>query len=1034
MTDDIGDISMVSPLHLLAAAALFIPPAAPNDSAESSRRMNALPHSHSAFSIVDSMAITVRGVPRGFSFTDKDSGWFYGETNSEARNAWHGWFINARKVLSDYRLHVDGSPLKRDSSTVVRVFPHMLERRYSNGIIEEFFLPDRCDEFLLRIVFPDEAPHEVAIQPLFDSQIPDLRSRIHFADGILFVDRASQIGMNESSSSGPGARGSSPGWIALSTSGIARFAPNDSGPSMPPGNPYQALPPLVGKGTGHIEIAVAAGWTKEESASRVREGVVSFHSLLDAKRSRLDDLFARSDASFPYRPELERALRWARVSIDALIMNQRGIGIFAGLPWFDNYWGRDTFISLPGATLVTGDFSTARAVLRDYARFQERDSASSNYGRIPNQVTPLSISYNTADGTPWFVISLAEYVRRSGDTALARDLYAVVVRAMEGTLRHHSDPSGFLTHGNAETWMDAVGPDGPWSPRGNRAVDIQWLWYEQMSSSAAIARLLGDSAHDAAWTELAGKLRSNFLRHFVDTKAGGLYDHLKPDGTPSRDLRPNQMFALPLLREDIAAGVTRTVVGKLTYPYGVASLWQGDPNFHPYHHEEQAYVPDAAYHNGTVWLWLAGTVIDGLVTFGREDLAAQLIEWMVHDICDRGAVGTLSELLDALPRPGRSETALSGTFSQAWSLAEFIRVMYEDFFGVHPDLLHRRIDFAPHLTEAMEDVTFTMPVAGGTITFTKHGNSWFITSGARERLDVHFSLRSAAWGQLQLDGIAPLPAGGKLVLEIQRNGVSVNGKLIRSLQKRRIAADLSNLTFAVPASSRDFPSLRGPSYPILSLDDVKKVDPSARVLWDASDPARDDTGSSGYRYPLNPVFQPGILDVTHCRIASDSSNLYVELQFRDLVNPGWHPEYGFQLTYVALAVDRGDQDGSRRVGMNAQYEFPLGFKFQRILYVGGGIRIDDAAGNAIAEYRPKAGDVRDPIGNAVEKSLTFSVPLKYIGESPTRWKFAVLVGAQDDHGGAGLGEFRTVSDTPTEWTGGGKKSPSLPNVYDVLTE
>lgn len=59
-------------------------------------------------------------------------------------------------------------------------------------------------------------------------------------------------------------------------------------------------------------------------------------------------------------------------------------GIYAGLPWFNNFWERDTFISLPGATLVTGNFADARKVLLSFARFQLRDSTDRRDGRIPN--------------------------------------------------------------------------------------------------------------------------------------------------------------------------------------------------------------------------------------------------------------------------------------------------------------------------------------------------------------------------------------------------------------------------------------------------------------------------------------------------------------------------------------------------------------------------------------------------------------------------------------------------------------------------
>ena len=52
--------------------------------------------------------------------------------------------------------------------------------------------------------------------------------------------------------------------------------------------------------------------------------------------------------------ELEKALRWLVITMDQLVTRQRGDGIYAGLPWFNEYWGRDSFIALPGALLVTG--------------------------------------------------------------------------------------------------------------------------------------------------------------------------------------------------------------------------------------------------------------------------------------------------------------------------------------------------------------------------------------------------------------------------------------------------------------------------------------------------------------------------------------------------------------------------------------------------------------------------------------------------------------------------------------------------------
>ncbi len=43
----------------------------------------------------------------------------------------------------------------------------------------------------------------------------------------------------------------------------------------------------------------------------------------------------------------------------------------------------------------------------------------------------------------------------------------------------------------------------------------------------------------------------------------------------------------------------------------------------------------------------------------------------------------------------------------------------------------------------------------------------------------------------------------------------------------------------------------------------------------------------------------------------------------------------------------------------------------------------------------------------------------------------MLVGAQDDHGGAGIGEFREVNAEGGAWIGSGG-SPDSHNVYDWL--
>ena len=97
------------------------------------------------------------------------------------------------------------------------------------------------------------------------------------------------------------------------------------------------------------------------------------------------------------------------------------------------------------------------------------------------------------------------------------------------------------------------------------------------------------------------------------------------------------------------------------------------------------------------------------------------------------------------------------------------------------------------------------------------------------------------------------------------------------------------------------------------------------------------------------------------------------------------------------------------------------------------MQLEDTTGKVIVAYIPIPGDETNPLGNAHTRTINFALPLSYLGRPGPGWTLTILAGAQDDHGGSGLGDFRTVNPEAGEWNGGGKRNPDDPNVYDVLT-
>ncbi len=699
---------------------------------------------------------------RAVVFTNKRSAYYYTQTHRNTHvehAAFRGFHIAGRGIFSEYRLSVNGTAL--DPSTArAAVSPDALVRAYPNGTTE-----------MLRL-FDDRDLVEVAVI------------------GVAGAVRLELVG-DQIRSEG-------------SRNGVDWYVAGSTAP------PRRVDHVAVGVHRQRFLIAVAS--SRGAAAALLAAGFRDAEQWQSERRSRLAHLLNGEHFLATDDPVRTAALRWITLSTDALVTRQRGAGIYAGLPWFDEYWGRDTFVSLAGAALATGHFETARQILKSFARFQDLDPASVFYGRVPNIVKADSLDYHTTDGTPRFVIALRDYVRYSGDRAIIGDLYRNVAASIEGALVHWTDASGYLVHCDNETWMDARRSSdlASYSPRGTRGNDVQALWYEQLRAGADFATATGNDAAARRWSAAADRLRDAFARDFVDATGARIADRLMADGRPDYTLRPNLLFALPLLREEsVSAAALRQCWESLVFPWGVATLDPRDPNFHRYHLAPGSYPKDAAYHNGTVWPWLDGIAIERMVEAGQIELAWPLFDQLNAMALARGVVGGLPETSDAYPHPGERWPRLTGTFLQAWSNAEHLRVWYQVVLGVRPDLVRGEILLAPRLPAALGAVDFSVRVGAGSLR-----GVYDRTAGHRRY--VYRLARQAA--TLTLD-LPPFPvrrfavaADDTLIAEVGDDGLDV--RVLTSAGVPRLATRLAAAPERRRATDRDDAAFRGARFAV----------------------------------------------------------------------------------------------------------------------------------------------------------------------------------------------------------------------------
>ena len=674
--------------------------------------------------VLADLALEVRpDHPREFIFTDKGAAHLCGEAVGPATRSYHGFYVAMHELLDGWALVLeDGTELSAATAAAARVRPDRLEREWRlpdgttvTAVVELF---DRSDGF--RIRYEGVPAGSFAFVPRLDMRflwkVVQPGYRVVWEGGVLSAAREDRLDRSDGERHPP--------WLAIAVGGAADFVETGVRTSVSypkstarqamerahpyvPGEIRGRIPPRVP--VGRVEVVVATGDSSAEAAAATADLRTRAADLSAERRARLADL-ADPERLSTGVPRDDRALAWARVSLDNLVMEQRGTGIYAGFYWFTTYWGRDTFIVLPGALAGGLDFATARTILSSFATFQDRDPDSPRFGRVPNFVTVDQVQYASIDGTWWFVRALDEYWRRSGDEDFAREMMPVVFRACEGALAHAVDADGLLTHGHGETWMDGGGEANPYSPRGDRSIEAQALFHRGLRVATRLAaRFDGQAAGlkgealAARYDRAARRLWDSVQRLFVVD--GRIADHLNPDGTPDRQHRPNGLLALLVSPELFGEDQRRLIVEEnrahTITPWGVRSLDAADPAYHPRHLWLDRYYYDEAYHNGDIWLWLSGPWISALPE-PREGF--DQTRMLLDEIMDEGAVGTLQEIRDG--DRAESNDEFGGATSQAWSLSELLRTVADDYLGVHVDLSGKRprIEIKPSLPEAWPEL------------------------------------------------------------------------------------------------------------------------------------------------------------------------------------------------------------------------------------------------------------------------------------------------------------------------------------------
>jgi predicted glycogen debranching enzyme len=363
-----------------------------------------------------------------------------------------------------------------------------------------------------------------------------------------------------------------------------------------------------------------------------------------------------------------------------LVTNHSGqLSLVAGYPWFGE-WGRDTMIALPGL-LFGENLLKGAQVLSDYADHIKN-------GLIPNTLGEMQgfTSYNSVDASLLYMRAVDLLIKEGfgGNNdekiILESKLFPAVGKIINAFLEGEVPQvmlteEGLINSGSEKTqltWMDAMVNGVPVTPRNGLAVDLNALWFEGLGLYKNLCGFFGKT-FPVRGKKILSTFKSNFKEIFHLKDKGYLSDTVTSLG-PDEKLRPNMLFAtaVNLLDKETGRRVVEKAKRELLTPLGLRTLAPGDPQFISVY-EGTGSERDSAYHQGTVWPWLLGIMVESSLNYSNQrdkeikfwkDYLNKLLERHL----DHEGIDSISEVFDgADPSEGK------GCFAQAWSVGEILR-------------------------------------------------------------------------------------------------------------------------------------------------------------------------------------------------------------------------------------------------------------------------------------------------------------------------------------------------------------------------
>ena len=569
----------------------------------------------------------------GFLLTNQLGG--YLSLSDYPYSRYQGWFCAENekvfKIIENLEI-IDALPIEELTNNFWNI------ERKRNQVTESFFLPASSNSLVYELSSVSEIELILDIHESYDNRGWKREYEISEEDGIIIVryNQADECQI----------------YLAVKPDIFEYFKPDqwfaryyhlDEQRNSPPSKRY-VYKALKLKGR---KFVFSSSQNREKAVEEAKKVFTDAEELKKIKQRKIQKL------AFPeiiMDPRIRMSFICARHSLDSLTVFQdpKKPGIYAGLPWFFQFWSEDEAISLKAV-------SGFNPVLAKKILFRLMESVKED-GKIPN----ISFGMQTKEdkesvyGIGWVFDRISDLAAKEKlNKNETQKIKKYLEKSVSGLLQNYTQDD-LAINSSFDTWMDT-------QERSGARIENQALRLKMYQLAYQLTK-------ESRYLKLERHLRKKVQEKFWNGE-------FLADGSDDFTVRPNIFIAAylypKLLKKEEWIKCFENVLSKLWLEWGgVATLDQTDPLFIAQYSGENG----KSYHNGDSWFYLNNLIALVLYRFGMEKFGLyinKILEASEEEILWQGVIGHHGELSSAV------KFNSEGSWAQAWSDAFYIEIIDE---------------------------------------------------------------------------------------------------------------------------------------------------------------------------------------------------------------------------------------------------------------------------------------------------------------------------------------------------------------------